>query len=242
MTLTSILTVIAVNALAVTAQQGICPTDWYSGQIMISSDAVVPASLMSQIADPNATFFTTDLMYTAEELETETERAIQYFNTRFGLDYSSSENGIRYFQNTTFRNFKTPYTLSAWSNRWLPSGSTRSKCYDTTQGGFIVQFSAPQLLHGTYGGVEGRVASGSMIYAFYRIDACPTSPIVIQQRTYTPSVMTPDGFFVDNNIVFNRVLGSGIEQGLLYVAPITDGSMLCVVSHRYILIPSETVP
>ena len=99
MTLTSILTV---NALAVTAQQGICPTDWYSGQIMISSDAVVPASLMSQIADPNATFFTTDLMYTAEELETETERAIQYFNTRFGLDYSSSENGIRYFQNTTF--------------------------------------------------------------------------------------------------------------------------------------------
>ena len=82
-----------------------------------------------------------------------------------------------------------------------------------------------------------------MIYAYYRIDACPTSPTVIQQRTYTPSVSTPDGFFVDNNVVFNRVLGSGIEQGLLYVAPITpDGSMLRVVSHRYILIPSETVP
>ena len=57
MKLTSILTVIAVNALAVTAQQGVCPTDWYSGQIMIISDAVVPASLMSQIADPNATVF-----------------------------------------------------------------------------------------------------------------------------------------------------------------------------------------
>ena len=246
MKLASILTIIAVNALAVTAQQGVCPNDWYSGQIMITSDTIVSASALSGIADPNGTFFTIDLMYTAEELEAETERAMDYFNTRFGLNYSSSgpdENSVRYFGNTTFRNFKTPYTPSAWSNRWLPSGSTRSKCYDTTQGGFIVQFSAPQLLHGTYGGVEGRVASVNMIYAFYRIDACPTSPIVIQQRTYTPSVLTPEGIFVDNNIVFNRVLGSGIEQGFFYLAPLaSDPSMNRVVAHHHILIPSETVP
>ena len=244
MKLASILTIIAVNVLTVTAQQGVCPTNWFSGQITIITDTVVPLTIQS--ADPNATFFTNDLMYTAEELETETERAMDYFNTRFGLDFSSSEpdeNGLRYFQNSTFRNLKLRFTQIAWTNRWLTSGSTRSKCYDARQGGFQVRVPGQQLLHGTYGGVEGRVASGiNMIYTFTLIDVCPTSPIVIHERTYTPSIMTPEGTFVDNNLAFNRVLGDGVEQAFFHIAPTSDGNMLRVQFQRYIRIPAEPVP
>ena len=49
-------------------------------------------------------------MNTAEELETETERAIQYFNTRFGLDCSSSENGIYLISRTPHFETSKPHT------------------------------------------------------------------------------------------------------------------------------------
>ena len=167
---------------------------------------------------------------------------MDYFNTRFGLDFSSSEpdeNGIRYFQNTTMQGFKVPAPLMAWSNRWLPSGSIRTKCYETKQGGFLVTFAAPQVLYGTYGGAEGRLTDAvNIMWSHYRIDACATSPVLIQLRSHIPIFRSPDGFLIDYNLAYNRVLGHGIDEGLFYIGPTSDGRFRVSVTY-HVIIPAD---
>ena len=62
LTSTFIFTIIAaVNVITVIEAQQ-CPDGWFNGLIMVSSDAILPASTMEEFPDPNSTFYTTDLM------------------------------------------------------------------------------------------------------------------------------------------------------------------------------------
>ena len=88
-------------------------------------------------------------------LEIETNQAIEFFNTNFGLDFSQSgpdEVGQCFFENAMFRPFHTDpnlgYTITF--HRWIISGTTRSTCFPNHDGGFLATFNPEQLLRGTY--------------------------------------------------------------------------------------------
>ena len=83
-----------------------------------------------------------------------------------------------------------------------------------------------QILHGTYGGVDGIpvTPTDSLIYAIYNIPVCPQEPLVIRYGSATPARFFPqDGFGIIHNALFQRVLGPGIAQGLFRVTPTADG-------------------
>ena len=61
--------------------------------------------------DTNLTFFREVLGFDDAEIQQETQNAFQFFNERFGLDFSRSEPnelGIRFFQNATFQPNRQP--------------------------------------------------------------------------------------------------------------------------------------
>ena len=58
---------------------------------------------------------------------------------------------------------------------WLVSGRSRTKCFSAQGGDFRVRFSGPVMLHGEYGGEEGKLVSRNenLLYGYdYVFDAC----------------------------------------------------------------------
>ena len=82
----STFTIVAV-LIVVTYGQEECPR---GAEFAISLDVVASADSIQRIADPNLTFFRDVLQFTEQEIETATQSAIEYFNERFGLDFSDS--------------------------------------------------------------------------------------------------------------------------------------------------------
>ena len=168
------------------ARSSNCPTpQWYVAEFVGIADKVVTPPI--SILDGDLTFFGEVMLFTKEEIAQVEEDAIQFFNTRFGLDFSRSEPdewGQRFYQNATFfparLSPEVQYTVTF--NRWIVSGNTRSVCFETSIGGFRVEFSAQQILHGTYGGEEGIpvTATDALAYGYYNIPVCPQEPLVIQ--------------------------------------------------------------
>ena len=96
------------------------------------------------------------MRFTEEEIAQAFADAMQFYNTRFGLDFSQSEPdelGRRFYQNATFY----PARVSPEDqfvitfNRWIVSGNTKSVCIEAQVGSLKVEFSDLQILHGTYG-------------------------------------------------------------------------------------------
>ena len=90
-----------------TAEQS-CPANLNpEAQIVFHGDRMLtPEVLQATFVDTNLTFFREDLGFDDAEIQQETQNAFQFFNERFGLDFSQSEPnelGIRFFQNTTFQ-------------------------------------------------------------------------------------------------------------------------------------------
>ena len=84
------------------------------------------------------------------------------------------------------------------------------------EGGYWVYFIAgPQMLHGSYGGEEGRLITfpAEIHYGFYSIDACAQQPIVMQYQSRTPYRKSVDSIAYYNNQVFHRTLGTGSARG-----------------------------
>ena len=154
----TILLIAITSAASTHTSQIQCPP---GAQFIASTDIVVNTNdLLSQLPDPNLTYFRDVLQFTEQEIETATQSAIVYFNTTFGLDFSESVpdsiTGERRFQNASMSASKVPLNLTAKADRWLVAGNTRSKCFDYQLGFFGVRFLDDQVLHETYGGIEGR--------------------------------------------------------------------------------------
>jgi hypothetical protein len=99
-------------------------------------------------------------------------------------------------------------------NNWIQTGNIRTT--------FRVLFSGHQLLHGSYGGVNGlSVGTEDIVeYGFYHINACPQSPFVMQYQTNTPIRREPvDGNFVINLDIYSNVLGRGKSHGIFSRTP-----------------------
>ena len=87
------------------------------------------------------------------------EAVIQHFNTQFGLDFSNiqpNDENQRFLGNTMLYSTKTPFNVTAVANRWLVTGNRPSRCFQMGTGFLQVAFNDTMMLHGLYGGVDGR--------------------------------------------------------------------------------------
>ena len=205
-----------------------CPANQIASdaQIILYSTEVVPASAFSLPAgnfDTNLTFFSDVLGYSDDEIQQEVQNALQFFSERFGLEFSLSqpnELGLRFFQNATLQPIMRTTGIDAIVNRWILTGNTRSKCFGTRIGGFLVTFSGEQILKGTYGGEEGIDVPNDRTLSYECVSISvppPCEPIVIQSQTPIPIEAVRIGIFVVFYELSHRTLGQGTAQGFVQV-------------------------
>ena len=219
------------GVIATTSVMGqTCPEEWFAAEFSVIANSTYAAADAGP--DTDNTFFRDVVKFTDEETETYLQNAINFYATRFGLNYSTEpdEFGVRHFQNTTFSPINFSVTLTATVNSWLRSGQTRSACYPVRAGGYRIQFNAEQILHGTYGGEQGILASSNdgIAYGYYVIDVCPQEPLLIRFESTIPYRFDPiDGYSVTKEDVFHRTLGEGLAFGTLKTTnESADGSIL----------------
>ena len=179
------------------------------------------------IGDPEMKFFKKIMGFRDNDIQHAFDDAIQFFNETYGLDFSLSPPNAQneyFFENAKMSVFQfhediqSPVVL----NNWVQTGNTRTTCREIHNGGFTVRFSGNQLLHGSYGGIQG-IAVGvedSLDYGYARLDACDQSPITIQFQAATPVRKEQvDGAVFLNFDAYSSVLGYGKIQGSLMVKP-----------------------
>ena len=217
------------SVLAITnAAAQSCPANQIASdaQILLYSTDVLPTSgfrLPAGNFDTNLTFFTDVLGYSGDEIQQEIQNALQFFSERFGLEFSltqPNELGLRFFQNATLQPVRRNPRIRAILNRWILTGSTRSKCLVTAIGGFLVTFSGEQILKGTYGGEEGIDVPNDRILSYEYVSISvppPCEPIVIQRQSPMPLESMRVGILVLFYELSHRTLGQGAQQGFVQV-------------------------
>ena len=224
-----------------------CPANQIASdaQILLFSDDVLPLPTFRLPAgnlDTNLTFFSEVLGYSDEEIQQKIQNALQFFSERFGLEFSltqSNELGLRFFQNATLQPIRRNPRIKAILNRWILTGNTRSKCFRTDIGGFLVTFSGEQILKGTYGGEEGIDVPNDRIlsYEFVSISVPPCEPIVIQRQSPIPVESMQIGILVLFYELSHRTLGQGAQQGFIHAERVTatNGTSFLRVSASAVL-------
>ena len=217
---------------SVSASPQVCSFD---AAFIIIADRVDPVSIFNEFPDPQLSFFRDTLRFTEEETQQVQEAAIQHFNTQFGLDFSNIEpNDVnqRFLGNGTFSSTKAPFNGTAIANRWLVTGNRRSKCFQASSGQFRVDFNGTMMLHGLYGGEDGRpVNPGDFVVYGYLIiyDTCPQQPIVIQAQSDIPARRLPvEGWTVEELQLYHRQLGRGRVQSTFKTRPSPDDPTMLV--------------
>ena len=111
-----------------------------------------------------------------------------------------------------------PANFTAVSNNWIVNGNTRSRCFNIGGGGFEVFFYGSMMLHGVYGGEEGKPVQGddSIVHGYLILfDACNHQPMIIQFQTETPSRNLPvEGWLIQEFKLYNPWLGRGRLQSI----------------------------
>ena len=129
------------------------------------------------------------------QIETATQNAIDFFQERFGLDFSQSavnELGLRTFQNATMTPFREDERImnTITINGWLFTGSTANVCFRLLDGGYAVNIQGTQLLRGTYGGEQGIYAptdpSASIEIGYYHVPINLRRNRLYSQIQYNP--------------------------------------------------------
>ena len=213
--------------------QSECPSDWFTAEFVSIADTVIPSSELGLLLDSNLTFFRTIMKFTEDEIEATSKTAMDFFDSKFGLDFSQSppnELGQRLLGNATFYPYhsspETQFTVTF--SRWIISGNTKNFCFKNRDGGYAVAFSDDQMLYGEYGDVLGKpISPGEIIvYGYYNIPVCAQEPIVVQYNSATPVRFDPvDGYGIINCEVYHHTLGSGVAQGLLRAVPTGEPNM-----------------
>ena len=172
--------------------------------------------LQAALVDTNLTFFREVIGFDDVEIQQETQNAFQFFNERFGLDFSQAEPnelGICFFENATFQPNRAPHGILVTFNCWLLTGNTQSRCYVANIGGYLVNFIGEQTLRGTYGGEEGiQVTSNRVLsYEYIIISVSYRNPVMIQRWTPIPNEAVQIGLFV----LFYELSHPTLDQGAI---------------------------
>ena len=207
------------SVLVTNAAAQSCPANLNSeAHFAFFSDRVFSSEvLQAALVDTNLTFFREVLGFDDAEIQQETQNALQFFNERFGLDFSQSEPnelGMRFFENATLQPFRQPRGTFATFNRWLLTGNTRSRCFIATIGGYYANFVGEQTLRGTYGEEGIQVTSGRVLsYDYLSISIPRRDPVVIQRWTPIPNEGEQIGLYVLFYELSHPTLGQGALQG-----------------------------
>lgn len=225
-------TVLSSGMFALAAAQNDCPSEWLTAQFSIVSDRVLSASLGTNLLnDPTGSYFRDFLRFSESQIALEIETFREFFNVSFGLPFPELDmNGEARFENAILSYFRVPFSQTITVNTWITTGNVRNRCFNAFNGGVRVTFTGDQLLRGTYGGPTGiNVTAGDdLIYGYYRIDARPQQPILIQYQSNTPGRLSPvDNYIVNDNRIFNSQLGFGTEIAVFRMSRFNEeGSLL----------------
>ena len=211
------------------AQSQMCEEPFQAVLTLVTN---VTFPISANFLDPNHFYYREVLRFTEEEVDREREAAIQFFRDFYGLDFTNiepNEQGQRILGNATFEPIMLPFNNTFALNTWLVNGNTRTRCFLVGDGGFRVQFAGAVMLHGEYGGDEGRLGGEGegLFYGHdYLYDACALQGIIIQLESPAPirSVQI-DGFFVTVFRARNRVLGEGTVWGVGRVTPVNTNTL-----------------
>ena len=231
--------VFAMSSLAVMSQS--CPSDYFSAVFTATIDQTVdnPGEIIED--DPELTFFKDYMNLRDAAIQHTIDDAMKFFNDTYGLDFSDSppnEKNEYFVENAKMNPYKfSPHINFIFSdNLWLRTGSTHSSCYHAHAGGLQVSFSGDQILHGSYGGTEGKTVgpSDTVYYGFDIIDACKQSPIIIQFQSRSPFHIERAiaGIFPFSDEIYSRVLGHGFCHGIFQYYPDPNESHRFRIVHR----------
>ena len=181
--------------------------------------AITIKQVPTLVPDPHYTYYRETLRFSDARVEQEKEKAIQYFNMQYGLNFSDAEPnelGQRFLGNVYLQFNAFPVNFTAVGNNWIVNGNTKSKCFKIGGAGFEVRFNGSMMLHGVYGGEEGKPVQGgeTIVYGYLIIfDACGHRPILIQAQAETPSRWLPfDRKLIEEFKLYNPWLGRGRVQ------------------------------
>ena len=224
---------------SVSASPSVCSFD---AAITIIADRVEPASILDEFPDPQMTFYRNTLRFTEAETQQVVESAIQHYNTQFGLDFSNIEPNDanqRFLGNAMLHSIMSPFNASVIANRWLVTGNKRSRCFQAGSGQIQVVFNDTMMLHGLYGGEDGRQVNAGdfLVYGHLIIfDTCPQQPIVIQVQTDIPARVLPvEGWFVEELRLYHRQLGRGRAQSTFKTRPYPDDPTMIVIENQSVV-------
>ena len=241
---TAALFVIIGNSLA----QYDCPAGWFDVTWIMAVDKIVPLDIGQQFLDPNLTYFKNVLLYSDEQIEDITQKAIKFFKRRFGLDFSQSPitpQGFRIFENATMYPVRVPVDVVATYNRWVINGREgNTRCFNMREGGYQVRFTGEQVVHGTYGGEQGQIltAAEELGYNFFSTNFCEHTPTIILCGSISPTFRDPYGFGVRHWECFNRELGQGLVTGAQGQLATGDPSTRRLLIRHVMTFPATSVP
>ena len=214
----------------------------FDAAISLVDDRVVPVSILDEFPDPQMSFFRDILRFTEAETQQAQEAAIQHFNTQFGLDFSNiqpNNANQRILGNATFFFRKIPFNITVIANRWLVTGNRKSKCFQAGSGHLRVDFNGTMMLHGLYGGVDGRPVNAGdfLVYGYIIIfDTCPQQPILIQVQTDIPGRILPvEGWVVEELRLYHRQLGRGRIQATFKIRSSPDDPTMIVMESQGVM-------
>ena len=223
-------TVALVSFLSAAAQSQMC-NEPFQAVMTVLSNVTLPIS--TNFLDPDLVFYRKVMRFTEEEIDRDREAAMQFFSDTYGLDFTNiepNEQGQRTLGNATFQTFTFPFNFTYVFNNWLVNGRTRTRCFPVGEGGYHVRFTGPMMLHGKYGGEEGKlvIATDRLFYRHqYVYEACKQQGIIFQVESIAPLQITasnPGGFVVYNFRARNRVLGEGTVWGVGRGTPVVNST------------------
>ncbi len=137
---------------------------------------------------------------TPAEIEAHKAKAKQYFLEQFGLDFSRAQtvNGVEVIDEASLSSYQ--FNPQQHYRAYTVSGeAVPSEGWEVRDGGYVLFLTKDTVLHGRYGGAEGKAARASewMIYGEYNI-AAPNQPIVVQYESPMPMLYDPHmGMVID---------------------------------------------
>ena len=100
-------------------------------------------------------------------------------------------------------------------------------------------FNGTRMLHGLYGGMDGRQvnAGDGLAYGYLAIfDTCPQQPILIQVQTDIPARILPvEGWIVEELRLYHRQLGRGRAQSTFKTRPSSDDPTMFVTENQSVV-------
>ena len=122
-------------------------------------------------------------------------------------------------------------------NRWLLNGKTKTRCFQVGDGGFRVRFTGTMMLHGEYGGEEGKLAFAMqrLVYRHdYIYDVCKQQGIIFQLESLTPLRGVPvDRYIVRTFRVCSRMLGEETAWGVSRISVVNSRTLRYEVCQVY---------